>query len=267
MAITSSGTITFTNITDEHGGGNTNISLGEYYRDPEGVVSGNNTNVPSGGNSGPISMTDFYSTVFKAYVTYNVIGGGGGGGGGAASGAVSGNPRGATGGSSTLTGSGFSNVSVSGGQGGRSGHSSYAGSGGNTAGAASPLTGGGGGAKGSWSGGAGGDASAAGAGGGGASGTNASYPNDDGYGGQGGSAGSQTTGSQYMEPATLTLTAGAGGAGYDAHADGGDGDHGYVSVTVRAPNTDGTWNNTKQSATQNAAGSSTLAVADTAYTG
>ena len=264
MAITSSGAITLANIQSEFGGQNP-ISLGAYYRDPDGVVSGNNTDVPAGGNSGPLSIGDFYSATFKAYVTYNVIGGGGGGG--ASSGSVSGNPRGATGGSSTLTGSGFSNVSVSGGQGGRSGHSSYAGSGGNTAGAASPLTGGGGGAKGSWSGGAGGNGSAAGAGGGGASGTNQSWPNSDGYGGQGGSAGSQTTGSQYIVPLTLTLTAGAGGAGYDAHADGGNGDHGYVSVTVRAPDADGTWNNSKQSKTKNSAGSTTLVVADTAYTG
>ena len=83
MALTSSGTLAFSTIKDEFGGGSSNISLSEYYRDPEGVVSGNNTDVPSGGNSGPISMSDFYNATFKAYVTYNVIGGGGGGGGGA----------------------------------------------------------------------------------------------------------------------------------------------------------------------------------------
>ena len=77
MAVTSSGTITFSNIQSEFGGGSSNISLSEYYRDPEGVVSGNNTDVPSGGNSGPISVSDFYSAPFKAYVTYNGIGGGG----------------------------------------------------------------------------------------------------------------------------------------------------------------------------------------------
>jgi hypothetical protein len=86
MAITSSGTITFANIQSEFGGGSSNISLGEYYRDPDGVVSGNNTDVPAGGNSGPISMSDFYSAAYKAYVTYDVIGGGGGGGSGTHSG-------------------------------------------------------------------------------------------------------------------------------------------------------------------------------------
>jgi len=272
MALTSSGTLAFSTIKGEFGGGSSNISLSEYYRDPEGVVSGNNTDVPSGGNSGPISVSDFYSSEFQLYVTYKVIGGGGGGGGGASSGSVSGNPRGASGSSSTLaeqgTSTGFSTITGSGGTGGLSGHSSYSGSGGNTAGGASPLTGGGGGAKGSWSAGAGGDGSAAGAGGGGASGNNASWPSSDGYGGGGGSAGTQQAGSVYVKPtAVLRLTAGAGGTGYDSHADGGDGYQGYVSVTVRAPGTDGTWTDTKQSATQTSAGNSDVTIADTAYTG
>ena len=102
MAITSSGTITFANIQSEFGGGSSNISLGEYYRDPDGVVSANNTDVPSGGNSGHISMSDFYSATYKAYVTYDVIGGGGGGGAGTHSGSGSGTAS--SGANSTITG-------------------------------------------------------------------------------------------------------------------------------------------------------------------
>ena len=102
MAITSSGTITFSNIQSEFGGGSSNISLGEYYRDPQGVVTGNNSNVPSGGNSGPVSLSDFYGAEFKAKVTWNVIGGGGGGGSGTYSGGGSG--TGSAGSSSSLSG-------------------------------------------------------------------------------------------------------------------------------------------------------------------
>ncbi len=260
MALTSSGTLAFSTIKDEFGGGSSNISLSEYYRDPEGVVSGNNTDVPSGGNSGPISVSDLYSAAFKAYVTYNVIGGGGGGGSGSHSGGCSG--TGSSGSSSTLSGSGFTTVTASGGSGGvNCGGSGWSGS---TSGANSPL-GGGGGARATTDSGSGSNGTVAGAGGGGGNGNNRTF--NDGTAGTGGSAGSQTTGSQYMAPATLTLTAGAGGAGHSGHSNGGNGDHGYVNVTVRAPNADGTWTDTKQSATQNSAGSSTLAVADTAYTG
>ena len=174
----------------------------------------------------------------------------------------------------TLTGSGFSNVTATGGAGGASGVNSYGWSGAttNADGDDSPLGGGGGdrghvrhvanGGKKGYPG------TVAGAGGGGGCGNPTS-----GRHAEGGDAGNQTTGSQYMAPATLTLTAGAGGGGYDIDGggngsrSGGDGDHGYVSVTVRAPNADGTWNNSKQSKTKNSAGSTTLVVADTAYTG
>ena len=325
MAIASSGALTLHAIRDEFGGpagGTATLSLGSYYRDPDGPVSGNNSDVPAGGNSGPISFGDFYNAVFQAKVTYELYGGGGGGGAGAKSGLQINGNKGGDGAQSSIAFDGVvGGLTAVGGTGGLSGYN-YAtslstsdfvmsGSDGtdrnaggdhsNPAHAAlnTQLENAGGGGSGGVSvnnpPSAGGNGTYGGAGGGGGAGRNQIYYGGsylDGRGGLGGGASGSRYGTAYKAPGVVvTLTAGAGGAGdtdgtsqtyYDSQsgtwqvqlgsvtgdgADGGDGAPGYVIVTVRAPNANGSWNDYKQSAIQNTAGSTTLTIADTAYTG
>ena len=110
--------ITFANIQTEFGGSHP-ISISEYYRDPGGVVTGNNTNIDTGGNGNEISMSHFAGATFRAYATWSVIGGGGGGGYGTHSGGGSGSAS--SGSSSSLSGSGFTTVTDNGGSGGTNG--------------------------------------------------------------------------------------------------------------------------------------------------
>lgn len=233
MPIGASGPISLLDIKNEFGGSATNISLGEYLRDPHGPVSGNNTNVPSSAGTPETSFSDFYSTHFKVKVDWTVIAGGGGGGSGTYSSGGSGNAP--SGSNSSLVPDGssgdISTITATGGTGGLNGWGP--GWSGTTAGEASPLTSGGGGSAGNISSGAGGNASAAGAGGGGGAGRNGAWYESDGRAGKGGEAGAMITGNAYSPPQTLTMNVGAGGAGHDGHADGGDGYQGYVKVEVR----------------------------------
>lgn len=323
MAIASSGALTLHAIRDEFGGpagGTATLSLGSYYRDPDGPVSGNNSDVPAGGNSGPISFGDFYSGVFQAKVTYELYGGGGGGGAGSKSGLQINGNKGGDGAQSSIAFDGtVGGLTAVGGTGGLSGRryenslgTSDAHMGGSdgtdrTAGGshANPAhaalstqleNAGGGGSGGGYQNNPpsdGGNGTYGGAGGGGGAGRNQLYYGGsylDGRGGLGGGASGSRYGTAYKTPGVVvTLTAGAGGAGdtdgtsqtyyqdgawqvqlgsvTGDGADGGDGAPGYVIVTVRAPNANGTWNDYKQSAIQNTAGASTLTIADTAYTG
>ena len=110
MALPSSGNpLSIAQIQGEFGGTNP-ARLSEYYSA--------HSSVPSTGN--PISISDFYGLSDVVTFTYALIGGGGGGGHG-----FDGGANGVTadsGGTSHISGSGFSTVSASGGSGGRSGY-------------------------------------------------------------------------------------------------------------------------------------------------
>lgn len=62
MTLPASGAISLSQVQSEFGGADS-ISMSEYYRTPNGLVTANNTGVPQ---SGAISMSQFHGTV-KAY--------------------------------------------------------------------------------------------------------------------------------------------------------------------------------------------------------
>ena len=224
MALSSTGTIKFSQIQAEHGGANP-IKMSEYYRNGSYVTS-NNSSV---GTSGRLDMSDFRGTVRAVTITYEMIGGGGAGGFGVSDGGSSG--RGGSGSSSTLNGSsgGLSiSVTAAGGQGGRNGYqsrlinhdgqASHYGSGGaggnnNSSGSNAPAS-----HYGSAGGGGGGDASG--------------LFDRSGNAGEGGNAGTRKTGSALLVPGTsITVVIGSGGPRNTPNYDGGAGAGGYARIT------------------------------------
>lgn len=220
MALQTSGAISSSDVQGEFGGTNP-ISLSEYYSAATGV--------PATGN--PISLSDFYGTANTVTFTYEIIGGGGGGGYGREDNAGSG--RAGSGGTSSISGAGFTTITASGALGGRNGSvaynsyparagdSSYYGSGGSGGNNGYP-----GGNAPSTSYGAGGG------GGGGDEGNALDY--DDGNAGEGGNEASRSTGSiTVVSGTTITVTIGAKGAGSTGgdHR-GGNGAAGFVKITV-----------------------------------
>lgn len=229
MAISASGSVSFSQIQAEHGGSHP-ISLAEYYRDG-GFVLSNNPDVPA---SGEISADDLRGTTLGKSLVIEVIGAGGGGG----YGTESNNPgsgRAGSGQASSVSLSGSWTVSSSGAQGGRNGvrfkmdgtagGSSYYGSGG-SAGRLHKNQGGG----------DAGDAPAShyGAGGGGAG---ADLLNgvdfNSGYAGEGGDAATRATSTKAVDAgSSITILIGRRGYGANLHNDGGDGAHGYAKITI-----------------------------------
>ena len=225
MALQTTGPISHSDVQGEFGGTNP-ISLSEYYSAATGV--------PASGN--PISLSDFYGTANTVTFTYELIGGGGGGGGGLDGG--TGGSSGGSGGSSSISGSGFTTVTVSGGTGGRSGifrpgtnesarngHASYYGSGGARGAHVDGPSG------------AGSDApsSSYGAGGGGGGGDYSNNKFDEtGYAGEGGNESTRVTGTiTVVSGTTITVTIGAKGAGkYHGTYSGGDGAAGFAKITA-----------------------------------
>lgn len=224
MALSSSGTIKFSQIQAEHGGANP-IKLSEYYRNGS-YVSSNNSSV---GTSGRLDMSDFRGTVRAVTITYEMIGGGGSGGGGVDDQAGSG--RGNSGASSSISGSGGGlsvNITALAGAGGRNGYQSRLDP--HNGQASHYGAGGAGGANRS----AGGAAPAShyGAGGGGGGGDSPSWNDHSGNAGEGGNAGQRKTGSFLMVPGTsITVIVGFGGARNTYGYDGGAGAGGYVKFT------------------------------------
>lgn len=227
MALQSSGPISNSNVQGEFGGSNP-VSLSEYYNAASGVPA-----------SGPISLSDFYGTSNVVTFTYELIGGGGGGGHGFDGGA-NGSPA-PNGGTSSISGSGFSTVSASGGTGGRSGYFHPATNTAEKDGDASVY--GPGGARGpNTDPGYGSDApsSSYGAGGGGGGGD---LPNNKfdstGFTGEGGGASTRVTGSHTVTSGTtISITIGSGGAGaFHGSYAGGDGAAGYATITFNGATT------------------------------
>lgn len=212
MSLPSTGPISFSQLQTEFGGSNP-IGLSEYYRGGLYVTS-NNTSVPT---SGKIDMSDFLGAQQAVSVTYELIGGGGEGGGGYLGG------TGSPGTSSYISGSGFTQITSSGGAGAggsggtsQPGQSSYYGPGGEgginsdsfrqTPGYPAPTS-----------------SYGAGGGGGGA------YPFAANNGGAGGGAATRIAGTMLIAPQTLTVRVGTKGSGITG---GGDGANGYVKITV-----------------------------------
>lgn len=220
MAIQPSGVIALSDIQDEFGGTNP-IGLSEYYRGGAYTTS-NNTSVPT---SGAISISDFYGATNTVEVIYEVIGGGGAGGQGAFTSGLA-----DAGDASSITGSGFTSETSSGGAGGVSrslfgstdGQASYYGAGG-AAGRTSDNSS-------NYSAGDNAPSTSYGAGGGGGGG----YPFSAYNAGGGGIAATRIASSQNVVPGTqLTVVIGAGGArGSSAGAEGGAGAGGYAKITV-----------------------------------
>lgn len=227
MAIKTSGPLSINDIVAEFGG-DPSHSLNEYYRGgglvPESPV---NSSIPT---SGEISIEDFYGATNVVPVTYEIIGGGGGGAGGG-----NGAGNGSRGGTSSISGTGVTTVSSTGGIGG------YVGVFGSTGGAPSAY--GGGGSAGvnaeyrtnRISSGGPAPSTSYGAGGGGG-GSNFSQP-----AGTGGGAASRITGSQDIVPGTV-LTIVIGGRGFGgssgAFSSGGSGAGGYAKITVLGVSTE-----------------------------
>ena len=223
------------------------VSLSQFYRG--GSLVPNVTTNSSVSQSGTISLGSFTSRTNLVPVSYDVLGGGGGGGFGNQEdegSSHSGETQATAGGSSSLSGSGFTTITSDGGAAGASrsisggsptrygtaGESSAHGTGG-TRGVVQEdsVEGGAGAGAPSY---AGGNATGNGAGGGGAGGDLNSTYDSGGYAGEGGGAGTQKTGTVNVPyKSTLTLTCGAAGAKGNGPwaSDGGNGSPGRVSVT------------------------------------
>ena len=224
MALSSTGTIRFSQIQGEHGGANP-ISMSEYYRGGA-YVSNNNGSVGTGGQ---LNMSNFRGTVRAVYITYEIIGGGGSGGFGVDDGGSTG--YGNHGAASTFSGGSYGlnlNVTANGGTAGRNGYQSRL----------DPRHGQGthygrGGYHGQNS--AGGEdapASSYGAGGGGGGGDSPSYNDHSGNGGEGGYAGTRHTGTVLLVPGTtIAVGIGAGGARKYGGFHGGAGAGGFARLT------------------------------------
>ena len=231
MGISASGAVSFSTLQSEFGGSNP-ISLSEYYLDGS-FVTPNNTGVP---NSGASIAAGTFRGSSKAYtVTYQVIGAGGAGGYGLGGGYSSTVAQSGT--SSSLSGSGITTVTASGGVGGvnanRSpdptkspdGEASVYGAGGvsgNNKQSEPPNVGGHA------------PSSSYGAGGGAAGGDRSSTFDSSGGAGSPGSAGTYLTGTtNYLVPgSTLSVGIGSKGLGSGGSARGGNGANGYARLQV-----------------------------------
>lgn len=246
MAMQASGAIALSEIQTEHGGVYA-ASLSEYYRDG-GLVTANNTSVPT---SGEISFSDFYSTIKAAAVTYEIIGAGGGGGAGDTS-----TNNGSAGEDSTMTYTAAGDASTTtitstGGEGGLGGHQTGWGAGENS----NYGNGGAGGSNSNTSNQTAGYAPAAtayGAGGGGGGAHTFAERNGGVGGGAGGTEGTgytvtawnssatlqrnvgmPSTGTAYIVPGqTISVVIGEGGAGGTGFTQGAKGANGYCKITV-----------------------------------
>jgi hypothetical protein len=230
MALQSSGNaISFSDIQTEFGG-ESPISMSEYYQDAvPALVTANNANVGDVGEA--LALSDFYDGVLATLIEFEMIGGGGGG---AGWGGAAGGDGGATSISATdvmfdTGGTPFGSISKGGGAGG----SGYNGTNTSENGDASYYGAGGQGGANSTSGnqtsGYPPAATSYGAGGG-SGGTNFFS----GSGPDGGHASSRLAFSFYGVPSgSITVTIGAGGAGgIGGFTNGGAGAAGYAKFTV-----------------------------------
>lgn len=231
MALQSSGPISNGNVQGEFGGSNP-ASLSEYYSAATGV--------PSTGN--PISLSDFYGTSNVVTFSYEMIGGGGAGGYGRSDGGGSGSA--ADGAASTISASGMTTITASGGSGGTNAVSLWNDTSNRDGQASHYGAGGSGGASNSASPGTAPNASHFGAGGGGGGSDAGSKGDNDGAGGIGGSASTRITGTVTVPAGTtLTITVGGGAVGYNhLYADiqgrgGGNGANGVVYITYNGVTT------------------------------
>lgn len=228
MSIPTQGPVSFSDVQTEFGGSNP-ISLGEYYRGGANVPVGANTEgIPA---SGVIDISEFRGTTPYADVVYAVIGGGGAGGFGFDDrGEEYRGTFGASGGDSTLSGTGISTVTSSGATGGENCGGARATAG--TAGEASAY--GAGGAGGSLNtAGSAAPAASYGAGGGGGGGDTSSTFDRSGCSGFGGNAAVQQTGTVNPRYGTdLTIVIGAGGPLNTPGYDGGAGASGFVLLNI-----------------------------------
>lgn len=228
MAIATQGPVSFSEVQTEFGGSNP-ISLSEYYREGTNVPVGANTEgIPT---SGTIDISEFRGKSPNADVVYELIGGGGAGGYGRDDG---GEDRrgtyGDAGDDSTLSGTGITTVTSTGGTGGENcgGDRNTVG----TAGSSSAYgSGGAGGSRNN-------DGSNAptesyGAGGGGGGGDKGGTFDSGGCSGFGGGAAAQQTGTVYPRYGTdLTIVIGEGGSRNSNTTDGGKGASGFASINI-----------------------------------
>lgn len=114
MTISKASGLSFTEIKSEFGGDG-DPSLSEYYRNGSYVTS-NNSSVPTSGGGRSISFSQFHGAIKALLVEYQIIGGGGGGGYGKDNYLGSGSAS--SGGSSSVSGPGFTTVTSTGGSGG-----------------------------------------------------------------------------------------------------------------------------------------------------
>ena len=232
MTIPATGAVSLQAIEDEFGGTG-EISMSEYYRGNtyENPVSANNTNVPQ---SGAIKFGQFHGAEAKRYIQYKVLGAGGGGGYGLEDGTGSG--RASSGGTTTMSASGFATVQALGGIGGRSGILSWSSSTriANMKGQDATISTGYSEDFGTSSASPGQLASAQpgtgnAAGGTGGAGDNPSLYDESGGSGEGGRAGTEAGSAQYFSVGTvITYTIGAGGAPGSSRTSGAYGMPGYV---------------------------------------
>lgn len=235
MGIEASGAVSLSDLQSEFGGSHP-ISFSEYYKNASpSYITGNseNSSIPNSGTS--ISTSNFRGSA-KAYtVTYEIIGAGGAGGYGLNGGYSSTVAQSGT--SSTLSGSGITTVTASGGAGGVNANRSP-----DPAkspdGAASVYGAGGvsGNNKNSEPPNVGGHAptTSYGAGGGAAGGDRSSTFDSSGGAGSPGNAGTYLTGTtNYLVPgATISVSIGSKGLGSGGNARGGNGANGYARLQV-----------------------------------
>lgn len=226
MTVKTSGPISMSELANEFGGA-APLSMSQYYRNRGRVLNitsnGVNNRVPE---SGPLSMSNFYTTTRGVNFGYEIVAGGGGGGGGAND-PIGAGVYGGPGGNSAIYVNGTIFVSVGG---GAMGVSFGADRGANGNGASSAYGGGGAG---------GGDnqpgqsASAYGAGGGGGGGDAPSYSDKSGPRGLGGGAGAYTNGNWVLAAGSVLYIAIGGGSAYDhapGYYDGGRGANGFARL-------------------------------------
>jgi hypothetical protein len=227
MSIPLSGPVTLSQLQIEFGGTDP-VSMNEYYRGGAFVPNSvRNASIPT---SGAINLEQFRGTSKTATVTYAIIGGGGAGGFGVSDeGENNRGTFGASGGNSSISGSGVQTITAAGGAGGENcggnrgtvgtaGGSTFYGSGGaggvlNSNGSAAPST-------------------SYGAGGGGGGGDRGSTFDSGGCSGFGGNAGTRLTGSvEIVYGTVLSITIGAGGPTNTPGYDGGAGAAGYCVIS------------------------------------
>lgn len=231
--------LSLSQIEGEFGGSGAK-SLSEYYAA--------HSSVPTSGN--PISISDFYGLSDNVSFSFTIQGAGGAGGYGLSDQRRHLGGQGASGGATSISGSGMTTVSVAGGTGGlnsydawnnaanRNGQASFYGAGGAGGGSNSNTPGS---APASSSYGAGG-------GGGGSDAPNTTWYgwtyDYAGNGGRGGNAGTRNSGSATVPSGTtITITVGSGGvgtghpSGYSQGRDGGNGAGGVAFITYNGTTT------------------------------